>query len=344
MTMPSIDIEKYNGIMFRRLYTDSNSADSWPRFLDIIVDPAIELELQSSWQRLLPMVDEKIKYDELSSNIHDWIEHNPQIENSGLTRFINKAAIIPSVFDGLSESFIRYQSLRLRHLHGEYIPFHLDNSIFLPKHFAELETSRDSRGGTSQRLYIDNDNGKYYDLDEGDWVLISLPFYPAGDHILMYDGILNQAQLLGVPVVVDCSLFPYTENMKFNFAHPAITEVLFNLSMGLGITDSTIGVRYSNYTNGFLNMKHEHGYILDTTKALISHLLDIVPSDYFVKKCSTYRDEICDDFGFTPTNVVSLCLASYEDEFFLDRDSSPYPTVNISMALTKKLEGTYNVK
>ena len=44
MTMTSIDIEKYNGIMFRRLYTDSNSADSWPRFLDIIVDPAIELE------------------------------------------------------------------------------------------------------------------------------------------------------------------------------------------------------------------------------------------------------------------------------------------------------------
>ena len=123
------------------------------------------------------------------------------------------------------------------------------------------------------------------------------------------------------------------------------SEVMaFNLSMGLGITDSTIGVRYSNYTNGFLNMKHEHGYILDTTKALISHLLDIVPSDHFVKKCSTYRDEICDDFGFTPTNVVSLCLASYEDEFFLDRDSSPYPTVNISMALTKKLEGTYNVK
>ena len=60
MTMTSIDIEKYNGIMFRRLYTDSNSADSWPRFLDIIVDPAIELELQSSWQRLLPMVDERL--------------------------------------------------------------------------------------------------------------------------------------------------------------------------------------------------------------------------------------------------------------------------------------------
>ena len=345
------NIEKYNEKLYDKLYVQSR------KFSELIHDPGIESYIKSIMSN---GISGRIGKDEFKSKVHKWLIHNTHNKQewrssanvlNGESSQFSCIDVIHSPFDAINEAFFRYGSTkRLRYLRGEFSLMMLEEDMYFSLDRIKNNDGkfvgwkdRDSRGGTEHKMCLDSDTGKYFDLDRDDWVLISLPFYPAGDRILLYDGILNQASLIGVPVVVDCSLFSYSENIDFNFSHPAITEIIFNLSIGLGFPDNTLGVRYSNYFSGILHDSWIDNHFLQQTLLLASAVMDEFPSDHFVKKCSKHRYDICEDFGFTPTNVVNLCLASYEDNFWFDDDSIPYPTVNISKALTKKLEGAYNV-
>ena len=92
-------------------------------------------------------------------------------------------------------------------------------------------------------------------------------------------------------------------------------------------------------------------YNINERNKFISKYIKINEKEYLkieYKKTEDNKEEIEDNDIPLDSNYFLVCKSEIdgvmgEDNFWFDDDSIPYPTVNISKALTKKLEGSYNV-
>ena len=80
-------------------------------------------------------------------------------------------------------------------------------------------------------------------LAKNDAVVISFPFADTGGEHPKMKEILDQCELLGIPVLLDCAYFGICQNIEFDLTHPAITDLTFSLSKFLPVAHLRIGMR-----------------------------------------------------------------------------------------------------
>lgn len=171
-------------------------------------------------------------------------------------------------------------------------------------------------------------------LAANDCYLTSLPFSGNGQVHPDFINNLRTADDLGVPVFLDAAYFGIAHGITYPLQFQCITDFATSLSKGLAGKPLRLGVRFTRqaYDDGasaaMVGMD-----TFDRLGALISiELLNNFSHDWFIE---TYRDrshKICQEFGLTPTNVVTLAMG---DQRYKEFQRGDYIRVCISDELSQ---------
>jgi len=321
-----------------------------------IVHPEVEKFVRGLTISGNVLKDKNLYYDTVN-NFVAWIEESTN--NKITIADFERKHLVHNTYECLHEVSWRYRRRRLRILRGEQQ--YLSNSFFY-LHFDELKPINEEHKPFYR--YIDSPTGKFFDLDEEDWVYISIPFFGTGELNDKTEGLLNQADLLNVPVIIDCSLMPLSSGFEINLNRPCVKEVIFTLSNNIGMQKNKVGLRVSSYTDNdnagadgsrgtapiqLLNSSKER-LVSNLELMLTSRLLETFSMDYLYNECKDIQKEICNDFDLLPTSCVNICMipttglwASNEEmkqlqNEYVDNGNDLYPRVDISNLLNEKLK------
>jgi len=234
--------------------------------------------------------------DKFLREMHLWIIRNKfnTIEVSSLARFKRRDSIIGTT-QALDEFHWRHRDKTLRMFRGEYAynrRVYETHDVFIP-----------------QDHHLDTSSGDYRPLTNNDYVIISLPFAGFGDKHYHMDTMLNDALKTKTPVLVDCAWFGTCMNIDFDFSHPAITEVCFSTSKGLGCGRYRSGIRYSNYEDGMIYQHNNYNHLVGSNMQLAMWMMQHFRSDHIPANFRGFQEDICKEFGLTPANCIHIGIA-----------------------------------
>jgi len=291
-----------------------------------------------------------------------WIKEgkNNKITISGFER----KDLVYTPYDCYHETSWRFRHHRLRKLRGEQQ--YLDNSFFY-LHQDDLKINPIEH--KPYYRYIDSPTGKFFDLDEGEWVYISIPFNGNGELNDKTEGILNQADLLNIPVIIDCSLLPLAKGFNINLNRPCIKELIFPIGNSIGMQKSRVCLRISNYSDKenvgadgatagvppiqLLN-NEANSFVSPTELLLATKVLKTFSIDYMHNACKKHQLTICQELELIPTSCVNICMIPDDSLWWADKkmkklydkekyaSNDLYPRVDISHAITQKLKEEYH--
>ena len=109
----------------------------------------------------------------------------------------------------------------------------------------------DQTNGNSIIGIVYDENGNYVPVEENDWVIISYPFCGNGDIPPHFDQLQDDCLKKNVPLLLDCAWFGTCRDINIDVNHPAITEVCFSLTKGIGLGN----IRYRS--NGWPSIKEK---------------------------------------------------------------------------------------
>lgn len=325
-----------------------------------IIHPDIETFFNNLTIQLNETNNKNLHWDVIDTFI-GWIKdsNNNKID---VTSFERKH-LVHKAYDCLHEASWRYRHRRLRKLRGEQQ--YLDNSFFY-LHFDELKPLNVEHKPFFR--YVDSPTGKFFDLDEEDWVYISIPFFGDGELSDKTEGLLNQADLLNIPVVIDCSLLPLASGFNIDLNRPCIKEVIFTIGSNIGMYKSQLGIRFSKYSDKdntgadgsagvppiqLLNGVDE-GFVSFADLIIANNVLKVFSADYLYDSCRELQLEICQELHLLPTSCVNICMIPGDSvwtsdektneiyEEYVNSGNDLFPRVDISWAINAKLEKRNN--
>lgn len=223
-------------------------------------------------------------YNEYISVFSKWIHSSTMNRITGLDQFTNTDVIVGTT-QTFDESYYTYSNKRLRVFNGEY-GYH--------------------RRNVDDVASLDNDNGAYVPLAENDWVIVSVPFCGTGDTHQHYKAMLDDAERLGVPVVVDCAWFGTCQNIHIDVRSPAIVSVSFSTSKGIGMGNMRTGVRYSNLATGSIRQQNAYRHLVFSNMQLGIYQMKKFSPDFIASKYHAAYRGVCDQYGLAPTNCLHV--------------------------------------
>ena len=230
--------------------------------------------------------------------------------------------IIVGTTQSFDESYFRYHNRRLRLFRGEYA-YH--------------------RRCYKNHLWLDQPktgcfSGEWAEpLDSNDWIIVSHPFCGTGDEHPKLKELLGQCETKHIPVVLDCAWFGTCFNLCFDFDHPAITEISFSLSKGIGLGYMRTGLRFSNYPpleNMPIAQQNSYKHLaLSNCQIGIWQMKQFDP-DWQARKYLKWYQQLCRKYNMLETKCLHISRLSlynkYRDDFLIDES---YAKVGVREAL-----------
>jgi hypothetical protein len=325
-----------------------------------IIHPSIETFFNNLTINLSETNNNDLRWDTIDT-FHDWI-NNSNNNKIDVSKFKRKH-LIHKAYDCLHEASWRYRHRRLRKLRGEHQ--YLDNSFFY-LHFDELKPLNIEHKPFFR--YVDSPTGKFFDLDEEDWVYMSIPFFGNGEVSDKTEGLFNQADLLNIPVIIDCTLSPLAKGFNIDLNRPCIKEVIFTIGSNIGMYKSQLGIRFSKYSDKdntgadgtagvppiqLLNGADED-FVSSADMIIANSVLNAFPADYLYDSCRELQLEICQELNLLPTSCVNICMIPDDNlwtsnektndiyEEYVHAGNDLFPRVDISWAINQKLKKRNN--
>ena len=243
--------------------------------------------------------------EEYLEKIDAWLHNTENNTLTGLDNF-KTHDLIHGTTQAFDEAYFRHANRRLRIFRGEYA-YH--RRVF------------------KNHLFLNNANDEYEDkLQENDWVIVSVPFCGnGGEPPQHYQQVLDDALYLGIPVLIDCAWYGTCYDMNIDLAHPAIQEVCFSLTKGLGIGNLRTGIRYSNYDSNDQNpirQQNDYNHLPLGAAQIGIHMMETFPIDRIPDKYKQWQHDLCDVMGLKPANCIHIGMADKDSElwnkFFID--------------------------
>lgn len=227
-------------------------------------------------------------YDEYVEKFEKWILSSKNNSFQGLKNFkyIDVTVGTTQTFD---EAYLRYSNRQLRTFSAEY-KYHSRNV-----NVKVLDTETD-----------------YIPLEKDDWVIVSLPFSGIGNKHKFFDTLLLDAEIKNVPIIIDCAWFGTCYNVNFNFDSSNIVAVTFSLSKGIGMGNMRTGIRYSNYTDGYIRQQNNFKHLVFSNMQIGLWQMEKFNPDFITNKYLSYYKKMCLDYGFDETNCMHV--AFYQDK------------------------------
>jgi len=155
---------------------------------------------------------------------------------------------------------------------------------------------------------------KYIDeapLAAGDAVVISLPFSDTGDVHAPTQTVLNQCNVLGIPVLIDCAFMGICSDIEFDFDQPCITDVTFSLSKTFPVANLRIGMRLTRTDDDDSLLVHgKTNYTNRLGAAVGLKLIDAYSVDYNYNMWQPMQEKFCNQLDIAPSKSVIFGIAT----------------------------------
>lgn len=228
--------------------------------------------------------------DTFLDNYINWLSSSKLNSLKGFELFPYKrfANGTTEVFD---KWYIRHRDRRLRIFRGEYM-YHYATYRNLDMSFKWLEDEP---------------------LHENDHVIISLPFADSGNVRYETESILNSATVLNVPVLIDAAYLGLTQNLNFDFGHPAIDTISVSLSKTFPVAHLRIGMRLmrEDYDDG-IDIYHKTNYQNRWGAALGNELITNYNIDYNPICYEHWQRFKCNEMGLQQSKTILFGLGGNE--------------------------------
>jgi len=291
-----------------------------------IYDVNFQKSLQEMpWQQYLKNSGYWECKEEFLERIHNWIMSTELNTINGLDRFKNRHIIIGTT-QAFDEAYWRYRTRRLRTYRGEY-HYHkrILNSLY-------------DKWGFIDTKYPDDDIEE--PIAENDWVIISMPFCGNGNVAPFLTETLDDCLEKNVPVLIDCAWFGTCYDINIDVNHPAIKEVCFSLSKGIGMGHSRVGIRYSNYNDGQVSVTNDYNHLPFILPKIGIHQMNNFACDFIPSKYLIWYKEICNEFDLVKTKCMHIALGPREWPWLREfQDDDKYIRIGIREALKAKRQG-----
>jgi len=268
-----------------------------------IYDPEYQKHLQEApWKYWLSQNNYFNVKDEYIETFVQWIHSSKNNSFSDSLTFksqrYQRRDIIVGTTQSFDEAYFRYHNRRLRLFRGEY-GYH--------------------RRCYKNQLWLDHCDGTWADpLDEKDWIIISHPFCGTGDEHPKFKDLLDRCSAKQIPVVVDCAWFGTCFNINFDFEHPAISEVSFSLSKGIGLGSMRTGLRFSNYSlSEQMPIAQQNLYnhlVLDNCQIGLWQMSQFDP-DWSYRKYIKWYQMLCKAYKIKNTKCLHISLLDIHNEY-----------------------------
>ena len=161
-------------------------------------------------------------------------------------------------------------------------------------------------------------NWKYIEeepLAKNDAVVISFPFADTGGEHPKMKEILDQCELLEIPVLLDCAYFGICQDMVFDLTHPAITDLTFSLSKFLPVAHLRIGMRLTKEDDDdSLLVLNKTNYTNRIGLSVGEQILEEFNPDLIVKTYRQTQQQLCNQLDVAPSNCVIFGV-DYENKY-----------------------------
>jgi len=221
------------------------------------------------------------------ADIHNWIMSSKRNTVKGLTRFKYRD-MINGTTQAFDEAYYRYSNRRLRILRGEYA-YH--------------------KRVVKDFVFLDDENGNYIPIEENDWVITSYPFCGNGNIPPHFDQLQDDCLEKNVPLLLDCAWFGTCRDITIDVYHPAITEVCFSLTKGIGLGNIRSGIRYSNYEDNLpIRQQNDYNHLpLGAAQVGIWQMQKFGP-DYIPNKYEKIYEHLCMTNNIMSSNCMMIGL------------------------------------
>lgn len=225
-----------------------------------------------------------VNIDQYTGTWRHWLVNSKLKSITGLDQFIHADYTC-----GTSQTFdhfaIKHANKEIVALRGE---FQYHACIARPNKFA----------------YVDN-------VSSGQALIISLPFSDFGHEHPKFKKILNQCNILNIPVCLDLAYWGIAKNININLNdYPCITEVTASLSKPFyALENHRVGVRFSRtYQNDGISMLNEVKMQNTFSMSLGIHFMKAFSSDWNWQQLGDQHQEICQENNLTPTDTLIFAL------------------------------------
>jgi len=229
--------------------------------------------------------EETITYD-FCEKYTKWISNTENNTILGLDRFPH------GVFsNGTSQSFdmfyIRNKHRRFRCFRGEYMYHQLS-----------------WRNNWPDWKFIEDAN-----LDSDDAVVVSLPFSNTGNEHDSMKWLIDQCDLLKIPVLIDCAYFGTCSGITIDLTATCITDIVFSLSKTFPVAHARIGMRLTRIDDDdSMFVYHKINYNNRLGAKLGLEIIKKYSSDYIYDKYVNQQKILCDKLNIVPSKTVLFGL------------------------------------
>ena len=209
----------------------------------------------------------------------------------------------PCFTQGTTESFnlfyIRFSDKRLRIARGEYFYHNMIGKLY-NKPFA----------------FLDED-----DLQEGDALVLSVPFSDTGNVPYNLEEILTECDLKGIPVMLDLAYLNLAKDLSFDLRHECIEYITSSLSKSFPLELSRVAIRFqkSSFEDQLTIMNEDKlNYINMHSLYLGYQMMKEWKADWLYTKYRDKQIQLCKELEVEPSSCVI---------FGIDNDNK-YPQYN----------------
>lgn len=252
------------------------------------------------------------EYSEYEKVWRDWISDSSYNKISGLETFKHSAFLSGST-NAFPEFISRYPNRRIRVSKSDFVMTKIVSRI-------------------QQRDFLFLEDG---DLDPNDCLIFSHPFSGNGKTLPNYQTLLDQADMFGVPVMVDACYFTVSHGIDYDLSHVSIKEINFSLSKNYSSTNLRTGIRFTKeFVDDSISATLSMG-IFNKFSAIVGYqLLKHFSHDWFISKYISAYEQICTELNLEKTNTLSFAIAP---DSWQEYKRGDYTRVCVSEELVKNI-------
>ncbi|MCJ8278334.1 MAG: hypothetical protein HRT44_03195 [Bdellovibrionales bacterium] len=132
--------------------------------------------------------------------------------------------------------------------------------------------------------------------------------------------VLEQAEKLKVPVLIDCAYFGTVSDFSIDLNHPAIEAVCFSLTKGTALGDIRSGMRLCREEDeGPISQQNRFNHTVLAAAKIGLYMMKRFGPDYIPEKYKPLQIEVCERAGIEPQKCIHLAHGGSDwDDFKID--------------------------
>ena len=151
-------------------------------------------------------------------------------------------------------------------------------------------------------------------LEEGDALVISLPFSGNGSTYPDFEHIITQCNTLDIPVLLDGAYFGISHGINYNLNNPCIKDFVISITKTFGCEIFRSGIRFTRepIDDGITAPLLGPGYFDKLNTYVTVQLLKNFSHNSFMSKYLSKSTKVCKKFDLTASNTFTLALSKDE--------------------------------